>query len=337
MTVRVLLPPRIDGTVPEGEVSVLRGRSMGCAWSASFVATPQTDVPALAAGIERVLQRVVQQMSTWEPASDISQFNRAAPGAWLPMPQEFALVLACALHVARQSGGALDPTAGALARLWGFGATGRYHQAGFQMPAPESVAAAQQHCGWQKLKVDVDAMQMQQPGGMELDFSAVAKGFAVDEVSAFLRAAGVLHHLVDIGGELRGAGMKPDGQPWWVEVQLPPDTAGLPRTRIALHGLAVATSGDYLQGFTRGARQYSHCIDPATGAPTDNDVCSVTVIHAMCMQADAWATALMVLGPRAGRAVADEQQLAVQWLVYAGEGVAVHSSNAWRAMVVQAA
>jgi FAD:protein FMN transferase len=342
MTVRVLVPHRIDGAMPAGEVATLQGRSMGCGWCVAFVPGAGADIPALSLGIEAALLRVVEQMSTWEQDSAISRFNRAAPGSGLPLPQEFALVLGCALHVARASAGAFDPTAGALTRLWGFGPTGRYQQPGFAPPGREEIHSALQYTGWQRLKVDTNAMRLQQPGGMELDLSAVAKGFAVDEVSRFMRSAGVQHHLVDIGGELRGVGMKPDGQPWWVDVQLPPQCTGVMPSRIALHGLAVATSGDYLQGFGIGTRHYSHCIDPRSGQPVNNGVCSVTVLHTSCMEADAWSTALMVLGPEAGMAVAEAGQFAVQWLVRTGGAVSdpnmvEHCSSAWRGLVAEAA
>lgn len=332
---RVLVPRRIEGVAPDAEVPVARlhGRSMGCDWRVSFVAEPGIDAVQLSGGIESVLADVVGQMSTWEPEAAISVFNRAAPGTWLPLSPGFAMVLACALQVARTSDGALDPTAGALTSLWGFGPAGRYHQPGFALPAAADIEAARQRCGWRRLQVDPDAMRLRQPGGMELDLSAVAKGFAVDEVSRYLRRMGVEHHLVDIGGELRGAGMKPGGQPWWVDVQLPPGAEGATSTRIALHDLAVATSGDYLQGFRTNGRWYSHCIDPRSGWPIDNGVCSVTVLHDECMLADAWSTALMVLGPAAGRDVAEAQQLAAQWLVRAGEGVAEHCSSEYRALV----
>jgi thiamine biosynthesis lipoprotein len=333
VSVRVLVPQRIDGVVPEGPVATLQGRSMGCVWSVAYV-DMGVDANQLAQGIGQVLGRVVEQMSTWEPDSAIRRFNRAVPGSWVPLPQDFALVLACALHVARASAGALDPTAGALVRLWGFGATGRHNQPGFSVPSDSVIEIARRGCGWQRLRVDANAMRLCQPGGMELDVSAVAKGFAVDEVSRYLRGAGVVHHLVDIGGELRGAGMKPDGQPWWVDVQLPPACTGIVPARIALHGMSVATSGDYLQSFTADGRRYSHCIDPRTGAPVDNHVRSVTVLHADCMLADAWSTALMVLGPARGMAVAGAEQLAVQWLVQAGADWNEYCSEAYRALVV---
>jgi thiamine biosynthesis lipoprotein len=335
MNVRVLVPQRIGGLVPDAAAPLrkLQGRSMGCEWSVTFVDTHAVDADALAQRIRSVLQRVVDQMSTWEPHSDITRFNQAEAGSWLPLPREFAMVLACALHVARSTGGALDPTQGALVTAWGFGPAGRYSTPGFVVPDEGAIQSACAKGGWQKLPVDVAAMKLQQRGGMELDLSAVAKGFAVDEVSRLLRMEGIAHHLVDIGGELRGAGMKPDAQPWWVDVQLPPDATGITTSRIALHGLAVATSGDYLQGFSLDGRRVSHCIDPRSGHPVDNGTCSVTVVHAECMQADAWSTALMVLGHAEGMVVAEREQLAAQWLVREGGGMREYSSSAFRALV----
>jgi thiamine biosynthesis lipoprotein len=334
MNVRVLVPERITGPAPDAAspIARLRGRSMGCAWSVTCVLPDGVDQAALVAGITAVLDRVVQQMSTWEPESVISRFNRAGPGSWLPMPDEFALVLACALHVAQATNGALDPAAGGLVTLWGFGASHRYHEPGFAPPTAASIEAARRHGGWQRLQVNTATMQLCQPGGLQLDLSAVAKGFAVDAVSRLLRGHGVEHHLVDVGGELRGMGMKPDGQPWWVDVQLPPGVDATP-TRIALHGLAVATSGDYLQGFSVNGRHYSHCIDPRSGVPVCSGVRSVTVLHRDCMLADAWSTALMVLGPEAGMPVAESEQIAAQWLVRAGEGCTEYCSSRFQALV----
>jgi len=335
MSIRVLVPQRITGAVPGAGAPTARllGRCMGCDWSVTYVAPEGPDSAQLTQGIASVLGRVIEQMSTWEPDSAITRFNRAAPGSWLPLPPEFALVLACALHVARASGGALDPTAGSLVTLWGFGSSGRYQQSGFTLPAAESIAGALRHCGWQRLQVNTTTMQIHQPGGLELDLSAVAKGFAVDEVSRYLRGQGIVHHLVDIGGELRGAGMKPDGQPWWVDVQLPPDIQGVTPTRIALHGLSVATSGDYQQGFSINGRRYSHCIDPRSGEPVSNGVCSVTVLNQDCMLADAWSTALMVLGFEAGGPIAESGHIAAQWLVRDGDGCIEHCSSMYRALV----
>lgn len=335
MNARVLVPQRVSARAPapDGRIDRLTGRGMGCPWSVTWVEEGRSKRARVEAGIQAVIARIIEQMSTWEPDSVISRFNRAAPGSWLPMPLDFGLVLGYALQVARASGGALDPTAGELVTLWGFGPSGRHHEPGFCIPQEAQINAAQQRCGWRLVQVDTATMRLLQPGGLQLDLSAVAKGFAVDEVSRFLRGEGIAHHLVDIGGELRGEGMKPDGQPWWVEVQLPPGAEGVTPTRIALHGLSVATSGDYLQAFSAANRRYSHCIDPRSGYPVDNGVCSVTVLHADCMLADAWSTALMVLGAQAGMAVAEKEQLAAQWIARPDGGMVEHCSSAFRALV----
>ena len=342
MKVRVLVPRHIAPQCPDPHVPIERieGRSMGCGWSVTYVpVSEQGNGPAragLARGVQAVLTQVVAQMSTWEADSDIMRFNRAQPGSWLALPPLFARVLGCALRVAAASGGALDPTAGELVNLWGFGAGAQHRQPGFAPPAAGAIEAAVRRCDWQRLEVDPVAARVYQPGGLQLDLSAVAKGFAVDEVSRYLLSQGIGHHLVEAGGELRGAGMKPDGQPWWVEVQQPATVSDAVLWRIALHNMAVATSGDDQQGFRAGGRYYSHCLDPRSGWPIDNAVRSVTVLHEDCMEADAWATALMVLGAREGLVLAEQQQLAVRYWTTDSAGQGLESgSSAWRALQVR--
>ena len=339
MKVQVLVPRSIAPQRPDRAAPIERiaGRSMGCGWSVTYVPVngPGKGLTrtALSRGVQEVLGQVVAQMSTWEAGSDIMRFNRAQPGSWLALPPLFARVLACALRVAAASGGALDPTAGELVNLWGFGAGAQHRQSRFVPPDGAAIVAAVRRCDWQRLEVDQEAMRVYQPGGLQLDLSAVAKGFAVDEVSRYLLSQGIGHHLVEAGGELRGAGMKPDGQPWWVEVQQPATVPDAVLCRIALHNMAVATSGDYQQGFRTGERYYSHCLDPRSGRPIDNAVRSVTVLHEDCMEADAWATALMVLGTREGLVLAEQQHLAVQFWTTdrAGQGQE-YGSSAWCAL-----
>jgi len=288
------------------------GQTMGTDWSVRIVSPPA----GTATAIQTVLDRVVAQMSNWEHGSDISRFNRAMPGRWQMLPPEFTVVLAAALEIACASNGAFDPTTGTLADLWGFGPAG----AVTGTPDAGAIAAALAEAGHDGLELDTLALRGRRMRRASLDFSGIAKGFGVDQVAEMLLARGVDHFLVNVGGELRGAGLKPDGQPWWVDLETPPGVA-MPITRVALHALSIATSGDYRRWWDHGGRRYTHSIDPRTGRPIDNDVRSVTVLHPSCMRADAWATALTVLGPKVGMALADTQGLAA--LIVTGTGQAM--------------
>ncbi|MCL7713075.1 FAD:protein FMN transferase [Stenotrophomonas mori] len=302
------------------DIATLGGHSMGTRWSVRLVAAPDRDLHRLHAGIQGELDRVVAQMSTWEADSDISRYNRAGAGHWQPLPDDFWQVLAAACSIARQSGGAFDPSLGPLVALWGFGA----HAGVQQVPDTAQRDQAGGHCGWHRLQLDPEARAVLQPGGLQLDLSAIAKGYGVDVVSRWLRDAGVSAALVEVGGELHGYGRKPDGQPWRVLVESAPedtaDAAHPPRV-LALDDLAVATSGDRWHRYERDGRRYSHTLDPRTLAPVAQAAAAVTVIAREAMQADAWATALTVMGAVEGLAFAGHHGLAARFLARRGEAL----------------
>src|SRR3546814_577772 len=183
----------------------------------------------------------------------------------MQLSPEFRDVLRSALALARDSGGAYDPTAAPLVDLWGFGPAPRVQV----VPSEAAISAARAVVGWQRLPFDPVTRHVMQPGGLRLDLSAIAKGHGVDLVCAALRAHGIEHFLVEVGGELRGRGCKPDGLPWWVALEHAQEEISAP-VRIALHGLAVASSGDAFQHFTVNGRRYSHTLDPRSGWPVSN-------------------------------------------------------------------
>ena len=319
---RVLVPSDIDPAGPAwgGHLHTLQGRTMGTTWSVRFVGPSAPDLAQWQRGIQAQLDAVVAEMSTWEPDSELSRFNRAPPGTWQVLPPACFEVLTLGLDVARRSGGACDPAAGALVNLWGFGPTLRYGEPGFQPPTAAEVHAVHRRGGWQRLEIDTAGRRVLQPGGIELDFSGIAKGFGVDRVAAYLCSRGLHDHLVEVGGELKGAGVKPDGQPWWVALEVPPSESALDETVVALHGLSVATSGDYRRFFDWAGSRHTHTIDPRDGWPVRNGVASVTVLHPACVLADAWSTALTVLGPDEGLALADREHLAAHTIVRDANG-----------------
>ncbi|WP_424955991.1 FAD:protein FMN transferase [Hyphomicrobium sp. 1Nfss2.1] len=301
---RVAVPLRISqraATARAGaSVKALCGETMGTRWSVRLVVEESRELASIVAEIASALDGVIAEMSTWEAGSAISRINAAPAGSWHALPANFYRVLEYALAVARDTEGAFDPTVGRLVALWGFGAGAEVQC----VPTAEAVAAARVDCGWARIELDKPRRAALQPGGVRLDLSSVAKGFAVDRVAAVVREAGVESFLVEIGGELRGEGVKPDGMPWWVALERPRGSASgaapIADIVVALNGLAVATSGSAEHFFSIGGRTFSHTIDPRTGSPVAHDLVSVSVLHRECMHADALATALSVLGPDAG-------------------------------------
>lgn len=305
------LPPRGGGTIQR-----LDGPTMGTTWSVRLV--DRGDPARLRAGIEARLDVVVAQMSTWRPDSDLSRFNCAPAGTWQTLPKDFMAVLLCALATAEASDGAFDPTVGPVTNLWGFGPVPALNHG---PPPANRLTEAHRRVGWQQLRIDAEAGQALQSGGVSLDLSGIAKGYAVDQLAEHLEGVGIESFLVEIGGELRGRGVKPDGTPWWVTVETPPsptyDRAGI---LVALYDLAIATSGDYRRSFHHDGRRYSHTLDPRTGWPIEESTASVTVLHRCCMHADAMATMLAVLGPSVGLDYAAEHGLAALFITRDGTG-----------------
>lgn len=293
----------------------LGGPTMGTSWSAHLVDPPSDCLAA----IETVLARIIDQMSNWEAESAISCFNRAPVGEWIPLPADMLAVLRAGLDMAQLSGGAFDPAIGHLVDQWGFGPA-----------SPASPAPSLGSPPWQAIALEGD--KARRLADVALDFSGIAKGFAVDAVAAELRALGVANFLIEIGGELRGDGVKPDTQPWWVDVEPPPGLA-VPVLRIALCGLSVATSGDYRRFRMDGDARLSHSIDPMRGTPIAPGVASVTVLHDSAMMADAWATALTVLGPAHGMTLATRHALPARLVLRTRDGAQEYMTPALAAML----
>ena len=327
----VLLPPMLEALHPSiGEVVALQGATMGTGWSLRYVSPATLARDTVQALVQARLDALVGEMSTWDSGSDLCRYNAAAAGSWCALPADFFTVLSAALALANETEGAYDPTAGPLVDLWGFGPQGPVSAP----PSPAAVAKARAQVGWQRVQLAPDTQRALQPGGVQLDLSSIAKGFAVDAVSRALTAVGVENHLIEIGGELRGFGMKPDGQPWWIQLEVP-HAPGLPLPEmvVALHGLTIATSGDYRQGFSHQGQRYSHTLDPRSGTPVQHDLAAVTVLHAETMQADALATALMVLGLKDGLAWAEQHGIIARFVQRTRSGLAQHWSSALKIMM----
>lgn len=300
------------------EVHTLSGPTMGTSWSVKAVGLPAGVSPAqLQSDIELLLKSINNQMSTWDEDSAISGYNQAKAGTRHPVPPDLYKLLDFALEVARETNGAYDPTVGPLVNLWGFGPD----NPDFEPPSDEAIRKTRERTGWDKLELNPEKRTVLQPGGIYLDLSSVAKGYAVDKVAEFLRARGVEAFLVEIGGELRARGEKPGGRAWRVAVEKPRSGPSRQVEQVLpLRDRAMATSGDYRNFHEVDGELYSHTLDPRIGRPVEHRLASVTVLASNCMKADALATALNVLGPEEGMAFARQRNLPVLMLIRTDDG-----------------
>ncbi|MGO4703956.1 FAD:protein FMN transferase [Dyella sp. 2RAB6] len=304
----------------------LHGETMGTTWSARIVAPAGVSVRDWQDGVQRCLDEVDAQMSTYQPDSALSRYNAAPAGTWQAMPDECFAVIAHALRLARDTGGAYDPTVGPLVNLWGFGPEERpEHQ-----PSDEALLAARASVGWWKPQLNEAARQIFQPGGVYIDLSSIAKGHGVDRVGAWLDDAGASAWLVEVGGEMKAHGTKPDGSPWRVGIERP-DGSGAYDHVLALSGRAIATSGNYRRHYTQDGAVRSHHIDPRTGYPVAHAVASVSILAARAIDADPLGTAMTLLGPDEGLAFAHARDLAVLFVLHSERGWQTRMSPAFEA------
>ena len=280
---------------------------MGTLWSLRLDNPAFAPLEQVRARVEAAFEQVIAQMSTWECDSYICHYNNAPAGSVHALAPEFLRVLECSLKWAEASQGAIDPTVGPLVGLWGFGARARPAS----QPAAEELEAVRSRVGWSKIHLDAGAATVRQPGGVELDFSGIAKGFAVDQACASLQELGLHNFVLEIGGEVRASGRRPDGQAWRIQIEA---AEGM-TWPLLLSDMSVATSGDRWHTHTEQGRRWSHTIDPRTGRPIEHSLASVSVLHAQCMQADALATLLTVLGPVEGMAFAQQHDVAALFVV----------------------
>jgi len=296
----------------------LSGSTMGTTYSVQYHTQSQSPVVVesqVADRIQVTLDRINNLMSTYQDDSELSIFNRQPSTDWFPVAGETYHVVRMAKDIGKRSHGALDITVGPLVNLWSFGPEARPKI----IPTDKEINEARARTGLDLLEVQDDPKAIRKlQSGVNVDLSAIAKGYAVDKVAEDLRGLGITDYLVEIGGELIARGNRPDGFPWQVGIMSPALHSPDIREVIPLSGLAMATSGDYHNYFDFDGERFSHEIDPRTGKPIQHTLASVTVVADTCTEADAWATALLVLGPTEGLEVAKSEKLAVLFLVREG-------------------
>lgn len=295
--VNLLLPTELQpGQVSPDRAAFLHmhlvGETMGTNWSATWFALPGLDPEDIRKEFEALFERTILSMSPWESASLISSFNALPAGAELQVDTAFEEVLRAGLRLARLTDGAFDPCLGGAVMRNGFGAAGI---------GTGTLGTAHGPDVWDRLFGRPE--HIRQPGGVTLDLSAIAKGYAVDRMADILEARGVSQYLIEIGGEFVASGVKPDRSPWWLDLETRTETEA--PWRLALIDGALATSGDYRQFAIRQGKRISHIVSDDARQTIHGDLASVSVIAGNCMDADGWATALFACGDQRGLNLAD--------------------------------
>jgi len=257
-------------------------------------------------GIEGVLSEVNSRMSTYLPRSDLSMFSSAGINTDVSVSQKTVEVVNKALTIASLTNGYFDPTVAPLVDLWGFGPTVR----NTEVPQADVVEKTNQLVGYQALSVDFHSVSLSKTEQRELDLSAIAKGYAVDLVAGYLEQEGHTNYLVEVGGEMRFSGVKPENKAWRIAIEKPDPTERSAFRILELNEGAVATSGDYRNFFELDGQRFSHTINPKTGYPVKHDLASVTVIMDDCIDADAFATAFMAMGKKSAMALSEKENIA---------------------------
>ena len=298
------------------------GDAMGTTYAVTFVAPvgERSLHGAVRAAVDAAIGDVDARMSTFAYASELSRLNRHAGPGPLALSEDTLRVLTVAHGISEASGGAFDVTAGPLVNAWGFGPA-----CDPRVPGKAELAGLRERVGFRGLQIDDAARSVRKMHpAMYVDLSGIAKGYGVDRAARVLDALGITAYAIELGGEVRTRGSNLNGHAWRVAIEEPqPALPRKVRRVVPLAGLAMATSGDYRIYFERDGHRYCHEIDPVSASPVAHALTSVTVIAADCASADAYATALMVLGPEKGYALAERLDLGAYFIERAPGGTLI--------------
>ncbi|MGH8353630.1 MAG: FAD:protein FMN transferase [Pseudomonas sp.] len=300
------------------------GPAMGSRYAIQYERTAEAPAPErVRPEVEAILAEVDRQLSTYRADSDVSRFNALPAGSCQAMPALVLELVRFGETLSQASDGAFDLTLEPLLDLWGFGPQSR----GERVPGAAEIAEVRTRVGHQHLRIE--GRQLCKTLAVQLDFNSIAAGYAVDRVAARLGELGIHSYLVEITGELKAQGRKPDGSPWRIAIEAPRDDRRVAQRVLALDGYGVSTSGDYRNYFEENGRRYSHTLDPQTGAPIEHRLAAVTVVDPSTLRADGLSTLLMVLGPERGFAFAEQAGVAAFFVTRAGEGFVTRGTAAF--------
>ncbi|MEM7238917.1 MAG: FAD:protein FMN transferase [Pseudomonadota bacterium] len=303
----MIMPLALAACRPGDTIFEINGLTMGTSYRVVAIdRTRRLDEAGVRAAVDGAFSEVIQQMSNWDPSSEISRFNAQTGQSPVTVSPALAGVMQAAETVHLASGGLFDTTMGPLIELWGFGAP----SAG-AMPGDADITAARKRAGHPNtIRVGQGTLQKARPDA-QIYLAAIGKGYGADQAARALGELGLSDFMIEIGGDLYASGRNPDGLPWQIGIERPISTAREVLQVVGISDLGLASSGDYRNYFERDGRRFSHLIDPRTGRPVTHRTASATVLAENAMLADAWATALLIMGRDEGLALAEDQGLAV--------------------------
>lgn len=301
------------GCSPSPSYQKISGQTMGTTYHITAELDKSVNQVELERAINDKLESINASMSTWRKDSLISQFNRLQPGEKITVDDDFIEVLNISRQVYQASNKAFNPSVGALVKLWGFG-PGRSLERFEQVPTEQEIEQAKQQVNFSSIANQGNMLIKSKSA--DLDFSAAAKGYAVDELANILQSYQIKNYMVEIGGEVATKGVNPRQQAWRIGIEMPDNVRGNVVRAISVNEAYMATSGDYRNYLEIEGKRYSHTIDPRTGYPIEHSLASVTVIADNVGLADAWATALTVVGKDEALTLAEDNQLAVYLIWY---------------------
>lgn len=314
--------------VDEPEPVTISGPTMGTSFSIKYFPSrsSRSSLAEVEIQVNQRLERVNQLMSTYLPNSELSRFNNSDVGQWFSISEETATVIELALQISEQTDGAFDITVATLVDLWGFGPS----QNPPEPPADKLIQDELTKVGYRFLKFRNSPLSVMKESRIRVDLSAIAKGYAVDLVADYLDKLGIESYMVEVGGEIRAKGLKPQQQPWRIAIESPVVEQRTVQKVVELSDIAVATSGDYRNYFEKDGVRYSHTIDPGTGYPIAHNLASVTVLSKTSAKADALATAFTVMGMDRALSFANQHDVPAFFIVKEPTGFAEHSSDAFK-------
>lgn len=313
---------------PPTRVVRLGGDTMGTTWSVVVVHDRQQvsndDLQRL---LEQRLMHINRLMSTYDPESEISRFNRLRNDTWFPLSVETFLVINQALEISKLSRGDFDISVGPLVNLWGFGSNGQpQHQ-----PEQEAINSILTTVGYQHLQLRAHPPALRKDSSaLQIDLSAIAKGYAVDALGKLLQQQGYENFLVEIGGEILASGYRPGKELWRIAIEKPVEGTREVETVLNMTGTAMATSGNYRNFYIENGQRYVHTINPVSGHPISHKLASATVLDPSCARADALATTLMVMGEKKAIAFSEENAIPVFLIIHEGTATETYRSPAFK-------